>query len=113
MNGAEHHDAADRLLLEARTVQDGLRRSQILAEAQVHATLALSAAPATRPRSEEKLLVVDPYIPPPSEETLPPGQPTGPPPDLPTESIFEQDDPGEQKPGGPEKPEPAGGFRPV
>jgi hypothetical protein len=49
MNRADHHHEADRLLSEARKEQDGLRRSQILAEAQVHATLALIAAPATIP----------------------------------------------------------------
>jgi len=47
MNTAEHHDAADRLLEQARTEQDSIRRSLILAEAQVHATLAAGAAPKT------------------------------------------------------------------
>ena len=47
MNRAEHHDAAERLLEQARTEQDSIRRSQILAEAQVHATLAAGAAPET------------------------------------------------------------------
>ena len=39
----EHHDEAERLLALARIEQDGTRRGLILAEAQVHATLALSA----------------------------------------------------------------------
>jgi hypothetical protein len=44
MNSAtEHHEEAERLLALARTEQDSIRRSLILAEAQVHAALALSA----------------------------------------------------------------------
>jgi hypothetical protein len=39
----EHHEEAERLLRDARTEQDSVRRSLILAEAQVHATLAFSA----------------------------------------------------------------------
>lgn len=49
MNGADHHQEAERLLSEARKEQDGIRRSQILAEAQVHATLALGAPAGTGP----------------------------------------------------------------
>jgi hypothetical protein len=43
MDRSEHHGEAERLLAEARREQDGIRRRLILAEAQVHATLALSA----------------------------------------------------------------------
>jgi hypothetical protein len=39
----EHHEEAERLLEEAHTTHDHISRSLILAEAQVHATLALSA----------------------------------------------------------------------
>jgi hypothetical protein len=39
----EHYEEAERLLALVRTEQDSIRRSLILAEAQVHATLALSA----------------------------------------------------------------------
>jgi integrase/recombinase XerD len=39
----EHYEEAERLLALARAEQDSIRRSLILAEAQVHATLALSA----------------------------------------------------------------------
>jgi hypothetical protein len=40
----EHYEEAERLLALAGTEQDGIRRSLILAEAQVHATLALADA---------------------------------------------------------------------
>jgi hypothetical protein len=44
MNSAtEHHAKAEQLLDQAQAEQDSFRRGQILAEAQVHATLALSA----------------------------------------------------------------------
>ena len=42
-NAGEHHAKAEQLLEQARTEQDSIRRHLILAEAQVHATLALSA----------------------------------------------------------------------
>jgi len=45
----EHHAKAEHLLKQLPDVQDSVRRSQILAEAQVHATLALSDAPGTSP----------------------------------------------------------------
>jgi hypothetical protein len=45
MNSArEHYEEAERLLALLRTEQDSIRRHLILAEAQVHATLALSAS---------------------------------------------------------------------
>jgi hypothetical protein len=44
MNSArEHYEETERLLALARTEQDSIRRGLILAEAQVHATVALSA----------------------------------------------------------------------
>jgi hypothetical protein len=43
MNRADHHAKAEQLLEQARTTPDQISRSEILAEAQVHATLALSA----------------------------------------------------------------------
>ena len=49
MDKQEHHHEAERLLSEAPKEQDSIRRGLILAEAQVHATLALSAAPGTSP----------------------------------------------------------------
>ena len=48
MNRTQHHERAEQLLLDARTEQDSIRRL-ILAEAQVHATLALSAPPGASP----------------------------------------------------------------
>lgn len=45
----EHHAKAEQLLEQAHTAQDQISRSQLLAEAQVHATLALSVAPGTSP----------------------------------------------------------------
>jgi hypothetical protein len=45
----EHHAKAEQLLEQAHTEHDSTRRSQILAEAQVHATLALIAAPTPIP----------------------------------------------------------------
>jgi|HubBroStandDraft_6_1064221.scaffolds.fasta_scaffold891206_1 hypothetical protein len=47
----EHHARAEQLLDQAHAEQDSVRRGQILAEAQVHATLALSAPPETSPPS--------------------------------------------------------------
>jgi hypothetical protein len=44
MDRAEHHRAADRLLEKAGKEQDSIRQNLILAEAQVHATLAAAAA---------------------------------------------------------------------
>ena len=38
----EHHAKAEQLLEQARTTPDQISRREILAEAQVHATLALS-----------------------------------------------------------------------
>ena len=46
---SEHHAKAEQLLEQARTTPDQISRSEILAEAQVHATLALSAPPGTSP----------------------------------------------------------------
>ena len=43
MSRTQHHDRAKELLSDARTEPDSFRRRLILAEAQVHATLALSA----------------------------------------------------------------------
>ena len=43
MNRSEHHREADSLLAKARTTEDALYRGMLLAEAQVHATLALGA----------------------------------------------------------------------
>jgi hypothetical protein len=49
MDKQEHHREAERFLERAHTERDQISRSQLLAEAQVHATLALSAAPDTSP----------------------------------------------------------------
>src|SRR5256885_14298778 len=46
---SDHHARAEQLLGQAPKEQDSIRRSQILAEAQVHATLALSAPDGTGP----------------------------------------------------------------
>ena len=43
MDRTQHHERAEQLLSDARKEPDSFRRSLILAEAQVHATLALSA----------------------------------------------------------------------
>ena len=43
MDRTQHHEKAEQLLSDAREEPDSIRRSLILAEAQVHATLALSA----------------------------------------------------------------------
>jgi hypothetical protein len=43
-SASKHHEEADRLLDQAHAEQDTVRRGRILAEAQVHATLALAAA---------------------------------------------------------------------
>jgi len=59
MNGAEHHREAERLLSEARKEQDSIRRSQILAEAQVHATLALGAPAKISPASPGQAQAAD------------------------------------------------------
>jgi len=42
-SSSEHHAKAEQLLDQAHAEQDSIRRGLILAEAQVHATLALSA----------------------------------------------------------------------
>jgi hypothetical protein len=42
-SASDHHAQADELLNQAHAEQDSIRRGLILAEAQVHATLALSA----------------------------------------------------------------------
>ena len=52
MDRAEHYRAAERLLEKAGKEQDSIRLSLILAEAQVHATLAVGAAPETGTGSE-------------------------------------------------------------
>ena len=68
----EHHAKAEELLEQARATPDQISRSEILAEAQVHATLALSAAPGTGRLSggnRERLVVhpekvsSDPHLP--------------------------------------------------
>src|SRR5215472_653098 len=46
-SASDHHAQAERLLEQARAEQDSIRRAVILAEAQVHATLALSAGTGT------------------------------------------------------------------
>jgi hypothetical protein len=46
MTGPEHFEEAERMLAEARTVQDALFRGMLLAEAHVHAMLANAAATA-------------------------------------------------------------------
>ena len=45
----EHHAQAEQLLGQAHAEQDSIRRAVILAEAQVHATLAPSAGTGTPP----------------------------------------------------------------
>jgi hypothetical protein len=54
MKRADHHREAERLLSEARTEQDSIRRRLILAEAQVHATLALGVPTEMGPASREE-----------------------------------------------------------
>jgi hypothetical protein len=54
MNRTQHHDKAEELLSDARTEPDSFRRRLILAEAQVHATLALSAPAGTSPPGREQ-----------------------------------------------------------
>ena len=84
----DHHAKAEELLGQARTAQDQVSLSLILAEAQVHATLALSAEPGTSPpgpgqpetrstpRGEElPPAVIQPYGPG-RREVRPPGQTT-------------------------------------
>ena len=44
MNRTQHYERAEQLLEEAHTTHDQISRRLILAEAQVHATLALGAA---------------------------------------------------------------------
>jgi hypothetical protein len=46
MTGPEHFQEAERMLAEARAVQDAFYRGMLLAEAHVHATLANAAATA-------------------------------------------------------------------
>jgi hypothetical protein len=53
MNRTQHHDKAEELLSDARKEPDSFRRHLILAEAQVHATLALSAPAERRPGQDE------------------------------------------------------------
>jgi hypothetical protein len=48
-SASDHHAQADELLNQAHAEQDSIRRGLILAEAQVHATLALSAVTGTAP----------------------------------------------------------------
>jgi hypothetical protein len=54
MNRTQHHEKAEQLLSDAHGERDSIRRSQILAEAQVHATLALSAPAGERPPGREQ-----------------------------------------------------------
>jgi hypothetical protein len=49
----EHHARAEQLLEEAHATQDQISRRLILAEAQVHATLALSAPDGNRPATPQ------------------------------------------------------------
>jgi hypothetical protein len=54
MNSAtEHHAKAEQLLDQAQAEEDSFRRAQILAEAQVHAILALSAPAERSPGQDE------------------------------------------------------------
>ena len=48
-NSSAHHQEADRLLERARMETSGASRGLILAEAQVHALLALAVATGTSP----------------------------------------------------------------
>jgi hypothetical protein len=74
-NAGEHHAKAEQLLEQAHAEQDSIRRHLILAEAQVHATLALSA-PADEPPSPGQTQVgstastgeADPVVPAGSDE---------------------------------------------
>ena len=50
---AEHHAKAEQLLDQAQAEPDSIRRTQILAEAQVHAILALSAPAERSPGQDE------------------------------------------------------------
>ena len=50
-NAREHHAKAEQLLKQADTTKDQTSRRLILAEAQVHATLALTAPTKTRTRT--------------------------------------------------------------
>jgi len=61
----EHHAQAEQLLGQAHAEQDSIRRAVILAEAQVHATLALSAPGGTGPRGtgRDKAVVTSPRKP--------------------------------------------------
>jgi hypothetical protein len=47
-SASEHHAKAEELLGQVRKEQDSIRRGWILAEAQVHATLALADAASAR-----------------------------------------------------------------
>lgn len=49
MNRAQHHAKAEKLLDQAHDAGDQISRSLLLAEAQVHATLALTAAAGSNP----------------------------------------------------------------
>jgi hypothetical protein len=49
----DHHANAEQLLERARAEQDSIRRHLILAEAQVHATLALGAPAERSPGQDE------------------------------------------------------------
>ena len=61
----EHHAKAEQLLEQARTTPDQISRREILAEAHVHATLALSAPGGTGPRGtgRDKAVVTSPRKP--------------------------------------------------
>jgi hypothetical protein len=50
----EHYTKAEQLLEDARKEQDNIRHGLILAEAQVHATLALGAPAETSPPRREQ-----------------------------------------------------------
>lgn len=62
-NSSEHHIQAEELLVRAGKEHDSIDRSQLLAEAQVHATLALSTQPcgAGRPACLSSVLPSPPW----------------------------------------------------
>jgi hypothetical protein len=96
-SASEHHEEAERRLEEARTEQDSIRRRLILAEAQVHAILALSAPAGKGPpgpgqdeaADTESTGTAHQAPPPPS-----PGTPTSTPPVVPREKGTARGQPG-------------------
>jgi len=54
MDRTQHHERAEQLLSDVRKEPDSFLRGLILAEAQVHATLALSAPAETSPPGQEQ-----------------------------------------------------------